>query len=77
MTPAQLVKFAGLKGRGHVAVLEQGASGITGGTLARIADVFGVSLDWLYRGNGKVPERAEVRAAVQRAKAAHEAREVA
>jgi hypothetical protein len=49
-----------------VRILEAVATGITGGTLAKIADVFGVEMGWLYRGTGKAPSRAGVIAAIER-----------
>jgi transcriptional regulator with XRE-family HTH domain len=64
LTATQAGELAGLKGRGHVASFERGATGITGGTLARLADVFGVSLDWLYRGLGEAPTKLAVKKAV-------------
>lgn len=42
-------------------------------TLGRVADLFGVSTDWLITGKGDEPLRADVRAAVERARSAHAA----
>lgn len=50
----------------HVNAIEL-TSKISTKSLERIADVFGVSLDWLLRGDGRARTRDQVRAAVARA----------
>jgi len=70
MKMRELDGLAGLRW-GHVRYLElEPRPGIQAETLAKIANVFGVSLDWLY---GRSEERAsdrKVRAAVAAARAA-------
>lgn len=40
----------------------------SGTTLAQLAEVLGVSLDWLIRGEGPDPQAEDVQAAVERAR---------
>lgn len=67
----QVDALAGLKGTCYTNSIELGARvNILNETLAAIADVFGVSMDWLFRGVGPEPTQVEVVAAVARARAA-------
>lgn len=77
LTPAHLTRLARLKSRDHVRIIESGAPGIHGDTLAKLSDVFGVSMNWLYRGDGKAPTRADVLVAVARSQRAYEQKESA
>lgn len=64
LKPADLDKLAGL-GRGHSRMVEAGERyRIEALTLANLAEVYGVSMDWLYRGLGEQPTEEAIREAV-------------
>ena len=66
----KLSALAGLKANGHAASIERlSPDRISMETVAKIADVFGVSVDWLYRGRGKLPSDRRILAAVAEAQA--------
>lgn len=66
----ELDRLAGL-GEGHVSMIETGKRpNIESRIAAALADVLGLSLDWLVRGLGPNPSAKRVRAAVERARAA-------
>jgi transcriptional regulator with XRE-family HTH domain len=68
LSSSQVSQLAGLV-RTHVWLIETSArTNFTIDTIARIAEVLGVSLDWLYRGVGRAPTPGSVRAAIARAK---------
>lgn len=55
--------------RSHVSLIEGGEkASVDAGTLAKLADVLGVSMDWLYSGRGRRPSKAEIATAVARAR---------
>lgn len=60
---------------GHVSNVESGrlSDNVRSGTAAKLAEVLGVSLDWLVSGIGPEPIGIEVRAAVARAEMRAEA----
>jgi len=68
-TGSELSMLAGLV-RSHVWQIENGArrDGVTGDTIARLAQALGVSMDWLYLGKGPTPTQAMVLRAVARAR---------
>jgi transcriptional regulator with XRE-family HTH domain len=52
---------------GHTRFLELGRTDrVEVRTLAKIADVFGVTLDWLYTGDGSCPRNESIRDTVAR-----------
>lgn len=62
----ELARLAGLT-PGHVSQIERESPRIEAVTLASIAGVFGVSLDWLYHGRGERPSDTDITTAVRRA----------
>lgn len=69
----ELSKLAGLFGT-HAALIESGRrTNIEGKTAVALARVLGVSTDWLLTGEGDEPTAEQVRAAVERARAAAKA----
>lgn len=69
LTFSSLDNLAGLR-RGHSRVIEGGHRlRIEAQTVANLAEVFGVTMDWLYLGVGEDPTESEVRRAVERATA--------
>jgi transcriptional regulator with XRE-family HTH domain len=65
--------LSGLAGlaRGHARQIEQDSPGrIAVATLAALASVFDVTIDWLYLGRGPRPSDRRVRAAVLSARVA-------
>jgi transcriptional regulator with XRE-family HTH domain len=68
LSRTDLSELAGLA-RGHVALLEAGKRPNLGVfTIAPIARVLGVSLDWLIAGKGEPPPASTIQAAVKRAR---------
>lgn len=59
----EAARLAGLT-EGHVSQIERRNPRIEADTLASLARVFGVSLDWLYAGEGRAPSDAALQAAV-------------
>jgi transcriptional regulator with XRE-family HTH domain len=67
ITYSSVDELAGLR-RGHARVVETGKRPyIEAHTVAALADVFGVTMDWLFRGLGDAPTDASVRDAVAKA----------
>jgi transcriptional regulator with XRE-family HTH domain len=67
-----LARLAGLHGS-HVWTIESSASEqVSASTLRRIADVFGVTIDWLFDGEGEGPTPDSLRKAVARARRARD-----
>lgn len=68
----ELDRLAGFR-EGHVYQLESRESGskrLEARTVHRIAEVFGVSMQWLYLGEGRAPSRDTVALPVARARRA-------
>ena len=63
MSCREVARLAGLT-EGHVNQIERRNPRIEADTLASIARVFGVSLDWLYAGEGRAPSDRALAAAV-------------
>jgi transcriptional regulator with XRE-family HTH domain len=64
----ELDGMAGLRAC-HSRAIENGTkANVTSSTLNAIARVFGVSMDWLYEGQGTAPTPERVRASVSRAR---------
>lgn len=65
LSARELDALAGLRA-GHTRSIETGAIGpaISARTLSQIADVFDVSIDWLFNGTGPAPKDESVRKAV-------------
>jgi len=62
------------RAEGHTSLIEAGRSkGIEARTVSAMAELFGVSMDWLFSGTGKAPEMGAVRASVVRAQRRHAA----
>lgn len=69
LSQRELSLLAGLNGS-HVGLIEQGRVTEPGGaTMAKLAEVFGVSLDWLVLGVGAAPRPEQVVASVEAARA--------
>jgi hypothetical protein len=71
VTARELDRLAGLR-EGHAAMLEKRGSveRVEARTLHRIAEVFGVSMEWLYTGAGRPPGSAAIAMPVARARRA-------
>jgi transcriptional regulator with XRE-family HTH domain len=68
MSARALDGLAGLQ-PGHTRIIETKDAGrVAAETIRKIANVFGVSLDWLFTGAGRRPSDARVRAAAERAR---------
>jgi transcriptional regulator with XRE-family HTH domain len=69
-----LAARAGLSGPDHVAKIENGdRTRPEYRTVARLARALGISAEWLGEGIGDTPDPEAVRAAVETARAAHDA----
>lgn len=69
LSQRELSLLAGLTGS-HVGLIEQGRVDEPGAaTLAKVAEVFGVTLDWLALGVGAAPRPEQVAASVAAARA--------
>jgi transcriptional regulator with XRE-family HTH domain len=74
LEPSEVGRLAGLVGRSHVDQIESGRTlHPRADTLTKLAELFGVSLDWLVRGHGPMPSRLCVLIAVEKAHRAHDA----
>jgi transcriptional regulator with XRE-family HTH domain len=62
----ELGRLAGLS-HGMVGLIESGSRDMGGKSAPALAEVLGVSLDWLLLGRGKAPSRRAVAGAVLRA----------
>lgn len=72
LSTSALARLAGLV-RTHVYLIEsRKRTNFTIDTIAQLADVLGVSIDWLYAGKGLPPDRETVLAAVRKCEAAAE-----
>lgn len=67
ITTRELAELAGMS-PSHPSLLEMGKRSPSGETAVLLAQVFGVTTDWLLRGIGKEPTERGLRAAVERAR---------
>jgi len=76
MTPTELDRLAGFR-RGHVGMLEVRGSldHIEARTIHCIAEVFGLAMEWIYKGNGRAPLLGDISTHVARARRAAAARD--
>lgn len=63
LSARELSTRAGLA-RSIVSLFEAGKKGANAETVAKLADVLGVSMDWLYRGVGIQPSMRRIKTAV-------------
>jgi transcriptional regulator with XRE-family HTH domain len=71
ITARELDRLTGLR-EGHAAMLEKRVASerVEARTLHRIAEVFGVSMEWLFTGGGRAPVASDVAMPVARARRA-------
>lgn len=70
VTLRELDRLTGLR-EGHVAMLEKRSNTrVEARTISLIAEVFGVSMEWLYRGRGRAPSPQTIAMPLARARRA-------
>jgi transcriptional regulator with XRE-family HTH domain len=69
LSASELTRLAGFSSMGYASCIESGAHGPSVRTAARVAEVLGLSLDWLIAGKGPEPDPDQVKEAVEAARA--------